>query len=138
MIIRKTFQITCFALCLLPMGAHAQVVEIGQQEYMNSCSHCHGVSGKGEGILAGYLTQAIPDLTTLQKNNDNVFPFARLYEIIDGTNAAPVHGTREMPVWGDRYMREELGEFATRPDQELFARGRILALIEYISTLQEE
>jgi mono/diheme cytochrome c family protein len=137
-----------FALILLafPLSANAQDFSIGQHEFMNSCVHCHGASGKGEGILAGYLTETIPDLTTLQKENDGVFPFARLYQVIDGTDPAEVHGTREMPVWGDRYMRRPaagsdvplMGEYRTARDQEIFARGRILALIEYISTLQEQ
>jgi mono/diheme cytochrome c family protein len=128
-----------------PLSAAAQDFSIGQHEFMNSCAHCHGASGKGEGIIAGYLTESVPDLTTLQKENEGVFPFARLYQVIDGTDSADVHGTREMPVWGDRYMRTQpgdavppVGEYGTRRDQEIFARGRILALIEYISTLQEQ
>lgn len=133
------------SLLAFPLSANAQDFSIGQHEFMNSCAHCHGASGKGEGILAGYLTETIPDLTTLQRENEGVFPFARLYQVIDGTDPAAVHGTREMPVWGDRYMRTPagaavppVGEYGTRRDQEIFARGRILALIEYISTLQEQ
>lgn len=131
-------------LLAFSLSANAQEYSIGQHEFMNSCAHCHGASGKGEGILAGYLTDAVPDLTTLQKENDGVFPFANVYQVIDGTDE-DVHGTREMPVWGDRYMRTPpgevvppVGEFGSRRDQEIFARGRILALIEYISTLQEQ
>jgi mono/diheme cytochrome c family protein len=137
--------VVAILLLAFPMSATAQNFSIGQHEYTNSCAHCHGASGKGEGIIAGYLTQTVPDLTILQKENDGVFPFARLYQVIDGTDSADVHGTREMPVWGDRYMRTPsgadvplLGEYRTHRDQELFARGRILALIEYISTLQEQ
>ena len=38
-----------------PLSAVAQNFSIGQNEFMNSCAHCHGASGKGDGIIAGYL-----------------------------------------------------------------------------------
>jgi hypothetical protein len=49
-----------------------------------------------------------------------------------------------MPVWGDRFKEynSELAElrlkFGTRVDSEAFVRDRILALIRYISGLQEK
>jgi hypothetical protein len=80
----------------------------------------------------------------MQKNNKGIFPFGRVYEIIDGRTAVPAHGTRAMPVWGDRFKEynSELAElrlkFGTRVDSEAFVRDRILALIRYISGLQEK
>ena len=51
-----------------------------------------------------------------------------------------IHGTRDMPVWGDRYMQEMTGkesrEFVSKEWNEAIVRRRILALVEYISTLQ--
>jgi cytochrome c553 len=128
-------------LMLLPLSAAAQGFELGQREYMNSCAQCHGAGGAGDGVIAGYLTDTIPDLTTLQRDNDGVFPFAALYAIIDGSDAAGIHGTSEMPAWGMRYNAQAprmLGEFYGPDDQEAFVRGRILALIEFISTLQKD
>ncbi len=122
--------------------APAQEMSIGQREYVNSCASCHGVSGKGDGALAGFLSQTIPDLTVLAKNNGGVFPVSRMYEVIDGRAEVAAHGMRDMPVWGDEYDAQaragRLGEFAARPDMDAFVRGRILALIEYVSTLQVE
>jgi hypothetical protein len=47
-----------------------------------------------------------------------------------------VHGTRDMPVWGDRYMREmispESRDFVSKEWAEAIVRRRILALVEYI------
>jgi hypothetical protein len=91
--------------------------------------------------MAGYLTTSLPDLTVLQRENNGVFPFARLYEVIDGRADIGAHGSREMPAWGDRYNREApswLGEIWAPGDRDSFVRGRILALIEYVSTLQED
>lgn len=128
-------------LMLTPTLASAQGAVYGQIEFMNSCAHCHGAGGKGDGVIAGYLNISIPDLTEIQRNNGGVFPFASLYGIIDGTDTSGAHGTSDMPAWGQRYTTDAprlLGEFYSPSDQELFIRGRILALIEYISTIQEE
>ena len=51
-----------------------------------------------------------------------------------------IHGTRDMPVWGDRYMQEmtskESREYVSKEWNEAIVRRRISALVEYISTLQ--
>lgn len=122
--------------------ASAQEMSVGQREFDNNCATCHGTTGKGDGPLAGYLTGKLPDLSALSKNSGGVFPVARMYEVIDGREAVGAHGTREMPVWGSEYNAQAgtsmLGYYYTGPDIDAFVRGRVLALIEYISTLQEE
>ncbi|MGB9041127.1 MAG: cytochrome c [Pseudolabrys sp.] len=134
----------CAALVAAPIPVHAQGVDLGQREYANSCAVCHGERGKGDGPIVTYLKTTPADLTVMQKNNKGVFPFGRVYEIIDGRTAVPAHGTRAMPVWGDRFKEynSELAElrlkFGTRVDSEAFVRDRILALIRYISGLQEK
>jgi mono/diheme cytochrome c family protein len=129
-----------FVLSAAPLQLAAQGASLGELEYMNSCVQCHGASGTGDGVIAGYLTTSLPDLTRLQAENDGVFPFARLYEVIEGTADVGAHGTSEMPAWGQRYnagAERALGLYYGPGDQEQYVRGRILALIEYISTLQE-
>jgi mono/diheme cytochrome c family protein len=128
------------SLALAPSASLAQGSELGAREYINSCAACHGADGKGSGVVAGYLTSPLPDLTTLQAGNGGVFPFAALYGIIDGTDTSGPHGTSEMPAWGSRYNSEAprmLGEMSSPDDLDFFVRGRILALIEHISTIQE-
>jgi mono/diheme cytochrome c family protein len=110
-------------------------VSIGERkyEYETHCAVCHGSTGAGDGPYSKLLTKTIPDLTTLSKTNGGVFPFVRMYEIIDGRQAALAHGTKEMPIWGPRYT-SEAGERLYddyRADPEVFVRARILALIEY-------
>lgn len=119
--------------------ASAQGVDIGKREYDNNCAVCHGVNGKGDGPLAGFLNQRVADLTMLQKDNNGVFPFAQVYDVIDGQQIYKAHGTRDMPVWGDEYMKkapEWVGPEGTRAEYASFVRARILALIGYISTFQ--
>ena len=120
-----------------PGSASSSVADLGKGEYDAKCASCHGTAGKADGPVARYLTKKPTDLTTLAKANNDVFPVARMYDIIAGSAEVPAHGTRTMPVWG-RAFRIQAGEhFVDVPyDEEAYVRGRILALIEYIYRLQ--
>lgn len=119
--------------------AYAQNMTMGEYEFMNSCATCHGADGKGDGSIAGYLNTALPDLTQLKKTNDGVFPVTRVYSFISGESAIGAHGTRDMPAWGQRYtMRAADDPNFAAGDVEAYANLRILALIEYLSQIQEE
>jgi len=117
-------------------------IDIGKREYFYSCAVCHGNAGKGDGPLVELLRKTPTDLTTIQKNNGGVFPFDRLYAVIDGREVLSAHGPREMPVWGDQFRVDaaELGRgFPLSPQNaESLGRGRIIALIGYIYTLQSK
>ena len=120
---------------------HAQPEENpGRNEFLRSCASCHGVSGKGDGPVAKSLSPPPSDLTRLSEANNGVFPVSRVHEVIDGRIERAIHGTRDMPVWGDRYMQEmtsrESRDFVSKEWNEAIVRRRILALVEYISTLQ--
>lgn len=111
--------------------------DIGKREYVDNCATCHGVSGKGDGPLAGLITKKTPDLTTLARNNKGVFPIARVYEVIDGSKDVAAHGPRDMPVWGKEYRMRGAEYYRDVDfDAEAYVRTRILALIDYIYRLQ--
>jgi mono/diheme cytochrome c family protein len=125
-------------------SAYAAEMTLGEFEYRNSCASCHGAGGKGDGPVGDFLSGAeVPDLTVIQKNNDGVFPVQGLYDVIEGSAgaSASIHGSRDMPVWGSRYMartEETKGEAPFTPeDAERYVHTRILALIEHLATLQE-
>jgi cytochrome c1 len=135
------FALAAAALWLLPsLSASADAMSLGEFEYRNSCSACHGPKGDGDGPLAQYLTiQTLPQLSMLQKNNGGVFPVQRVYSVIDGTADVAAHGNRDMPVWGQRYRAriDPETDFEFGPEEtEAYVRTRILALIEYLSTIQ--
>ena len=121
-----------------------QGAEIGKFEYLNSCASCHGTTGKGDGPVVKSLIKPPTDLTRLSETNSGVFPFARIYDVIDGRFELATHGTRDMPVWGEVYKRSwaqgqngTLPYLASKEVIESIVRVRILALIDYIFTLQE-
>ena len=117
---------------------YAQTTELGKDEYVRSCAACHGVTGKGDGPAAKSLIKSPPDLTKFSETNKGVFPISRVYAAIDGRIEVVAHGTRDMPVWGETYTRELKypGSMLSKEMTESMARVRMLALIEYISTLQ--
>ena len=107
----------------------------GELEFERSCSVCHGFQGRGNGVLAEELTEAPSDLTQLTKNNHGHFPFTQVYRVIEGSKRVGVHGSRDMPIWGDRYRKEaELYD----ADKYLYTRGLILELMFFIMSIQEE
>lgn len=112
--------------------------DVGRYEYEGACAVCHGLSGKGDGPMAGQLTSRMPDLTTLAKANKGIFPFDRVYQTIDGAIVVKAHGTREMPIWGRVFRMQSSLFFDAYPAQntESAARSRMLALTEYLYRLQ--
>ena len=72
------------ALGIAPGLAGDRKIDIGQREYLSNCVACHGIAGKGDGPVAPILKAQVPDLTLMARNNGGVFPFARVYESIDG------------------------------------------------------
>jgi mono/diheme cytochrome c family protein len=130
----------CAASIALAQGKPQARFDIGALEYKSSCGACHGLTGKGDGPYKVYLTLKSPtDLTTLAKRNGGVFPVQRIYEMIDGRQMDPAHGSRDMPVWGQHYKAEGNAYFAEVPgpyDTEAFVRTRILALVDYLHRLQ--
>lgn len=110
-------------------------VLMGKKEYERTCSLCHGLDGKGNGPYAFALMEKPSDLTLIQKKNYAEFPFGKLYRIIDGREEVKAHGSRVMPVWGDRYNTENWLEVRTRYSETL-VRGRIFELLLYLETIQ--
>jgi mono/diheme cytochrome c family protein len=116
----------------------ADKVDVGKLQYDVSCAVCHGSTGKGDGPLKSQLVSRVTDLTVLAKNDNGVFPFDRVYQIIDGRQEVKAHGPREMPVWGRAFNMQTSIFFENYPpyDIESNVRSRILSLVEYLYRLQ--
>ena len=81
-----------------------EISDEGKQQYLTHCSGCHGVDGKGAGLLADRLHSRPSDLTNLSKKNKGAFPVSYVYMAIDGREFAPSHNASDMPVWGCRHL----------------------------------
>ena len=123
---------------MLSMPAWAQPkVDVGKIEYESHCAICHGDNGRGNGEMRKFLTKAPSDLTTMAKRNGGVFPNQIAWEIIDGRTEVGSHGTRTMPVWGRVYRQEAFSELVPAYQPEWYVRNRIVALLDYLSRIQE-
>lgn len=126
--------LTATLLCIGPSAAQENVV--GSEIYMTGCASCHGVSGRGDGEIAKFLTVKPADLTMISANNHGEFPFLKVFQYIDGrTLAVGAHGSSEMPIWGDVFT-ESLGAIGGPYGTELLVRARLVAVVEYIESLQ--
>ena len=116
--------------------------QFGRRHFLQYCASCHGPTGKGDGRDAKYLTKPPTDLSKLAKNNNGIFPIARVFAVIDGRIQVMVHGSRRMPVWGDIFtqgLQERMKrDYMSKDLLDAIIRTRILTLVEYISTLQEK
>jgi mono/diheme cytochrome c family protein len=136
---------TCVAAVAVAMTVGVADVfaaeDIGKREYDNNCAVCHGVTGKGDGPYAGIIDTMIPDITLLQRQNKGVFPFDHVYRTIDGRMEVKAHGPRDMPIWGNEYNEkavEYYSDYIAEYNAAGYVRGRILALVNHIYTLQAE
>ena len=118
-------------------GSASISIALGRNDFRTYCAACHGVSARGDGTIAEFLTIVAPDLTHLRKLNAGIFPRERMTEVIDGRAEVKVHGARDMPVWGDWFEKEAAGPDTTRQAREIIVRERINALVNYLESIQE-
>ena len=133
----------------LNTSGRAQQLDAGKTEYQVHCAVCHGIDGKGNGPASDELKTHPADLTMLAKNNNGVFPYKAITEVIDGRKALKAHGTREMPIWG--YQLTPMPKRTITPlspdaktgqglktyyDSQIVVRNRILAIVDYLNRVQ--
>jgi mono/diheme cytochrome c family protein len=117
--------------------AHAQQAETpspGQQAFLQYCASCHGAHGDGQGPLAEELRTAPTDLTRLREQFGSPLQTQRLLERIDGRRMARAHGSRDMPVWGQKLARNVSRGAGT----EVQTRGTLLIIIDWLESIQKD
>ncbi len=115
-----------------PPDSNPMLVEVGREEFATHCAACHGADGRGAGPAAPALRTPPADLTKIAARRGGDFPADEIAAWIDGRLAPTAHGTREMPVWGYRFA-EGLPQGDLTQD---LVRGRILTVVEYLSSIQ--
>jgi mono/diheme cytochrome c family protein len=113
----------------------AEEVDIGARLYQESCSGCHGATGKGGGELTDLLNIQPPALTGLTAANDGTFPMLNIIHIIDGRSGLRAHGG-PMPIFGSLYSASSVTA-GTDYGSVIEVRGRILSLAMYLESIQE-
>lgn len=136
-ILSTRFLATSAVLALLgalPVRAEeAPYATWGQELYMSHCASCHGKSGGGDGPAAVSLKTAPSDLTLISMAHEGQFPGAYVAKFIGGEFRSGVHGSREMPVWGDVFRQRE-----AQPFGDAAVRARIHALTEHLRSIQRK
>lgn len=110
------------------------LAELGAESFPRYCASCHGIQARGDGPAAAALIQKPADLTRIAARRGGKFPDGEIARFIDGRFTLAAHGSREMPVWGERF-----GDAI--PDSgvaEEVARGRIAVLVEYLKSIQRK
>lgn len=104
----------------------------GYHLYRQYCGSCHGIYADGQGPAATALKKQPSDLTRLRERHGSPLPEAALIEIIDGREMVVSHGSREMPIWGERLH-------ATKPPgaaREASLRSTLELILEYLGSIQ--
>lgn len=108
----------------------AAQVDAGKEFYLKHCSSCHGEEGHGNGPVGKYLRVKVPDLTLIKRKNNGIFPLDKVMAAIDGRRDVRGHGSREMPVWGEIFQRQQ----EKAPERTTLLKAKIIA--EYVGALQ--
>jgi mono/diheme cytochrome c family protein len=115
---------------------YEQALTKGKDTFIKNCSICHGESATGDGIFAELLNIPTANLTQLSKLNDNRFPYKEIYLIIDGREQVQEHGNRYMPIWGERFNKENWQHISEK-HADTIVRGKIFELMLYLESIQE-
>ncbi len=137
--------ITCFVGSLPLDALEADSSKVAERasairDFRTYCSSCHGIDGKGRGPVAAQLKVPPADLTKLAQRAGGRFLTDAVYEKIEGLDMPAAHGTSAMPIWGYRFVLEELGDGVHLEDARRAAkatRRRIRGLVQYLEAIQE-
>jgi mono/diheme cytochrome c family protein len=97
----------------------------GREDYLRACARCHGADGRG--VADGRA----PDLTRLAERLGDRFTHQYVVDVITGEREVPAHGSREMPVWDERF-----GDSGAEAAAALWAQRRVDAIATYVESLQ--
>ena len=125
---------------LLAPGASAdESLSAASQDFETLCAPCHGINGKGDGPVPKGVTHKPADLTAITAKYGGVFPEDQIFETIAGLDMPDGHGNRDMPIWGDVFVSQNVGDSVKLQDAMRAsddASRHIAALIGYIRTMQ--
>ncbi len=107
----------------------------GRVTFKVYCSNCHGETGVGNGKLAELLKVPPSDLTRLSAKNGGKFPMDEVVASIDGREDVRGHGEREMPVWGEAFLKTLQVTYSEKSDEER-VQDKVLDVAAFIESIQ--
>jgi mono/diheme cytochrome c family protein len=113
-------------------------VAAGQLQFDDKCAVCHGLEGKGDGVLAPTLNQQPADLTRLSANNGGTFPTSETFDKIWGRDDEIIstHKMSEMPAFYDAPVFGHDKDFESNAGR--LSHAQIKEIIAFLGTIQEE
>ena len=109
------------------------LVAEGKRTFERLCARCHGNDGRGVESSGEALTRRPPDLRAIATRRGGQFDRAEIEEWIEGRSLPGSHGTRLMPIWGERLSKEY--ERFVEGDEMI---GAMLdPVLAYLESLQE-
>ena len=109
--IRGAIELACDLERDAPLGQPCQVTDplthpwliaSGQRTFAELCAGCHGSDGRGGQASELPSGQQPPDLRTIAARRSGRFDPMEIAQWIEGRSLPPAHGTRSMPIWGER------------------------------------
>lgn len=131
-ILGSIFAIGALLSNTLPGLSAQNDVSDGHRYFIQYCASCHGPDGLGDGPVAKSLSMPPANLRSLGDKYGMPLPAHRIAELIDGRDTIRAHGTRDMPVWGERLY--EVGE---GNKGEVGIGEVITKIIDYLDTIQD-
>jgi mono/diheme cytochrome c family protein len=126
--------VLCGSAAIATEGVDLVLAGLGAETFARYCATCHGAGGEGDGPTALALKTPPADLTRIAARREGQFPDSEIALFVDGRFAPAAHGSREMPVWGERFG-------ANIPEAQLseeIVRGQIAVLVEYLKSIQKD
>ena len=113
------------------LSANDEVAE-GHRYFIQYCASCHGQDGLGDGPVAKSLSRQPANLRKLGDKYGMPLPAHRIAELIDVRDTVRAHGTRDVPVWGERLYEVGQGEKGETGIGDVIAK-----IIAYLNTIQD-
>ena len=109
---------------------HPWLVAEGERTFRRLCAGCH--EGQESAGTAG--SAMAPDLSRIAARRGGEFDRTEIAEWIEGSATPRDHGSRTMPVWGERLS----AEYWRYPNADELAGATLDPILAYLESLQQE
>jgi hypothetical protein len=122
------------AIAIAASAVRANDLVQGHAYYLRYCASCHGVNADGQGSMARVLKAQPSDLRKLGQKYGMPLPGAQIARYIDGRADIEAHGSRDMPVWGERFY----DIWSAKREGTADLQKRIDMIITYLNSIQQK